>query len=153
MKKTFLFIAILCSVISVSAQNTQPPDVEKVIIEEKGNANPDSIYTNTEIDASFPGGQQAWQKYLMSSPIISKATTNAMKKGIKDSTYEVVVRFVVDKEGVISDVIPLTQFGYGLENAALEVIKKGPKWFPAIQNGRSVGSYRRQKIIFWIKRN
>jgi len=33
----------------------------------------------------------------------------------------------------------------------VRVIKKGPQWKPAIQNGRNVKAYRRQPITFQIE--
>jgi len=62
--------------------------------------------------------------------------------------YSVVVQFVVDKEGNVSDIQALTNHGYGLEEEAIRVIKKAPKWEPAIQNGIKVKAYRRQVITF-----
>ena len=58
--------------------------------------------------------------------------------GAPEGTYTVYVQFVVDKEGNISDVKALTNHGYGMEEEAVRVIKKGPNWTPAIQNGRPV---------------
>ena len=62
-----------------------------------------------------------------------------------------VVQFVVDKEGNISDVRSLTNHGYGMEEEAMRVIKKGPKWNAAIQNGRQVKAYRKQPITFRVE--
>jgi protein TonB len=56
----------------------------------------------------------------------------------------------VDKEGNISDVRGLTSRGYGMEEEAVRVIKKGPAWVPAIQNGRKVKAYRKQPITFVV---
>ena len=51
-------------------------------------------------------------------------------------TYTTIVIFIVDKEGNISDVKALTAHGFGMEEEVIRVIKNGPKWIPAIQNGR-----------------
>ncbi|MBC7873898.1 MAG: energy transducer TonB, partial [Ferruginibacter sp.] len=40
--------------------------------------------------------------------------------------------------------------GYGMEEEAIKVIKKGPKWEPAVQNGRQVKAYRKQPITFQV---
>jgi protein TonB len=56
----------------------------------------------------------------------------------------------VDKEGNISDVRPLSSHGFGMEEEAMRVIKKGPKWSPAVQNGRQVKAYRKQPITFVV---
>jgi protein TonB len=62
----------------------------------------------------------------------------------------VVVQFVVDKEGKISDVKAMTSHGFGMEEEAVKVIRKGPNWVPAVQNGRNVKAYRRQPITFVV---
>jgi periplasmic protein TonB len=56
----------------------------------------------------------------------------------------------VDKGGNISDVKALTSHGYGMEEEAVRAIKRGPKWTPAIQNGRNVNAYRQQPITFVV---
>ena len=40
-----------------------------------------------------------------------------------------------------------------MEEEAVKVIKKGPKWTPALQNGRNVNAYRRQPITFQVQEN
>ncbi|HET9429556.1 MAG TPA: energy transducer TonB, partial [Chitinophagaceae bacterium] len=60
------------------------------------------------------------------------------------------VQFIVDKEGAISDVKALSNHGYGMEEEAVKVIRKGPAWIPAIQNGRAVKAYRKQPITFVV---
>ena len=57
----------------------------------------------------------------------------------------------MSKDGSISDVRALTKHGYGMEEEAVRVIKKGPAWTPAIQNGRSVNAYRKQPITFQVQ--
>jgi protein TonB len=38
-----------------------------------------------------------------------------------------------------------------MEEEAMRVIKRGPKWNPAIQNGRQVKAYRKQPITFRVE--
>jgi len=40
--------------------------------------------------------------------------------------------------------------GYGCGAEAVRVIKKGPKWQPAIQNGRNVIYRQKQNITFEV---
>jgi protein TonB len=37
-----------------------------------------------------------------------------------------------------------------MEEEAIKVIKRGPDWVPAIQNGRNVKAYRKQPITFVV---
>jgi protein TonB len=61
------------------------------------------------------------------------------------------IQFVVDLEGKVSDIKPLTNFGYGMEEEAMRVIRRATKWEPAIQNGHPVKAYRKQPVTFVIE--
>jgi hypothetical protein len=112
----------------------------------EANENSNEIIDKVEIEASFPGGDQMWRKYIERNANGQVATDNGAPTG----TYTVIVQFVVDKEGNISDVRALTKHGYGMEAEAIRVIQKGPKWTPAIQSGRMVKAYRKQPITFQV---
>jgi periplasmic protein TonB len=56
------------------------------------------------------------------------------------------VQFIVDKEGIVSDVQAVSGPEV-LRKEAERVIKKSGKWEPAIQNGRKVSSYKSQPIV------
>jgi protein TonB len=121
-------------------------DEGKQIVEEKKEEDENKIFDKVEIDASFPGGDSKWRRFLETNCNGQVASDN----GAPEGTYTTVIQFVVDKEGNISDVRSLTNHGYGMEEEAMRVIKKGPKWIPAIQNGRQVKAYRRQPITFQV---
>jgi protein TonB len=64
----------------------------------------------------------------------------------------VVVQFIVDKEGNVSDVSAISGPSEGgLRDEAVRVIKKSGKWTPAVQNGRQVKSYKKQPIVFKLE--
>jgi protein TonB len=121
-------------------------DEGKQVVEEKKEEDENHIFEKVEIEAAFPGGIPAWRKYLEKNLNAQVATDNGAPAG----TYTVNVRFVVDKEGNISDVKALTSHGYGIEDEAVKVIKRGPKWQPGNQNGRAVNSYHTQPITFVV---
>jgi len=121
-------------------------DEGKQVVEEKKDEDENKIFEKVEIEAQFPGGIPAWRKYLEKNLNAQVATDNGAPAG----TYTVNVRFVVDKEGNISDVRALTSHGFGIEEEAVKVIKRGPKWNPGNQNGRSVNSYHTQPITFVV---
>jgi periplasmic protein TonB len=106
----------------------------------------DAPFTKVEIEAEFPGGQAKWKKYLESNLNGQVTTDNNAPPGV----YQVIVRFIVAKDGAISDVVAETSHGYGMEAEAVRAIKKGPKWTPAQQNGNIVKAYRRQPITFQV---
>lgn len=121
-------------------------DEGKQIVEEKVVEDENKIFDKVEIEAAFPGGDAKWRRYLETNCNGQVASDN----GAPEGTYTTVVQFVVDKEGNISDVRALTNHGYGMEEEAMRVIRKGPKWTPAIQNGRQVKAYRKQPITFQV---
>ena len=133
----------------IKDQNIATPtqiDEGKQVIEEKKEDDENKIFDKVEIEAGFPGGESKWRQYLERNCNGQIASDN----GAPEGTYTTVVQFVVDKEGNISDVRSLTNHGYGMEDEAMRVIKKGPKWTPAIQNGRNVKAYRKQPITFVV---
>ena len=76
----------------------------------------DKIFTKVEIDASFPGGPAAWKRFLERNLDADVPVGNNAPAG----TYTVIVEFVVDIHGKISQISPLTHIGFGLENEAME---------------------------------
>ena len=107
----------------------------------------DKIFTKVENEAQFPGGTAAWVRYLQKNLNANTPVDNGARSG----TYQVIVKFIVSKDGSISDVQPETKHGYGMEEEAIKIIKRGPKWTPALQNGRNVNAYRRQPITFVVE--
>jgi protein TonB len=77
----------------------------------------------------------------------------AVRNHAPEGTYMVTVQFVVDKEGHITDIKPLTKFGFGMEEEVIRILKKSPQWVPAIQFGRNVKAYRRQPVTFMVTKS
>ena len=124
----------------VEDKGTQVVEVPVKAVEE------DKIFTKVEIEAEYPGGAGAWTKFLQRNLNGQVATDNSAPAG----KYTVVVRFIVAKDGSVSDITPETSVGYGMEGEAVRAIKKAPKWTPAQQNGNIVKAYRRQPITFVV---
>jgi len=109
----------------------------------------EKIFVKVEKEASFPGGLDKWKRFL-------ERNLNGdipVENGSGEGTFSVVIQFIVDKEGNISDITPLTTHGFGMEEEAVKVIRRGPKWIPAEQNGQKVKSYRKQVITFLVQSN
>ena len=62
------------------------------------------------------------------------------------------VKFVIEKDGSIGQVIALKDPGYGLVDEALLVIKKMPKWKPGKQQGNLVRVWFTVPIVFKLKK-
>lgn len=92
----------------------------------------DMVFDVVEVMPQFPGGQIAMLQYLMKN---IKYPEQAMKEGIQG---RVAVRFIVEKDGSISDVKPILSVHPLLNKEAVRVVKSMPKWTPGKQNGKPV---------------
>lgn len=106
----------------------------------------DKVFTVVQIPAEFPGGIPAWSKYLERNLNRDLPVENGAPPG----KYTVIVSFIVDKNGGISEVKAENDPGYGTKDEAVRVIKRGPNWKPAIQNGRQVIYRHKQSITFMV---
>lgn len=106
----------------------------------------DKVFHKTEVEATYPGGEQAWSQYIQQ--VLNK-NLDALKKENKSGTC--VVQFIVGTDGSISNIEVLTMQDTKLAELAAEAIKNGPKWIPAKQNGYIVKAYRRQPVTFLNK--
>ena len=145
--KTFYTLTIsICFSLHCHAQiatdTTRRPAQSPIAIEHG-----DRIFDRVEIEASFPGGDDGWRKYLGANIDPDTPIKHKARRG----KYQVVIKFIVNKDGDISDVKAETSFGHGMEEEAIRVIKNGPKWMPAMQDGRKVNAYRRQPITFVVE--
>jgi N-acetylmuramoyl-L-alanine amidase len=139
-------ITILKNDSSVMKYGMPPKDVIK--IETKKNLSgvslrdtvPDKVFTKVENEAQFPGGLQAWTKY------ISKSIIDSIGRFTDRDYGTCIVRFIVNVDGKVSDVIATTMKGTELAKVSMYAIKHGPKWIPASQNGKPVAAYRLQPI-------
>ncbi|BFG70605.1 energy transducer TonB [Sediminibacterium sp. KACHI17] len=106
----------------------------------------DKVFTVVQIPAEFPGGLPAWTKYLERNLNRDLPVENGAPPG----KYTVIVSFIVDKNGGISEVKAENDPGYGTKDEAVRVIKRGPNWKPAVQNGRNVIYRHKQSITFMV---
>lgn len=90
------------------------------------------VYDVVEVMPQYPGGQIAMMKYIMEN---MKYPEQAVKKGIQG---RVTVRFIVEKDGSISNVSPIHPVHPLLDKEAIRVVKSMPKWSPGKQHGKPV---------------
>lgn len=107
---------------------------------------PDSnvVYTVVEQMPEFPGGQGAMMVYLSKN---IEYPTDALEAGIEGKVF---LRFVVDKAGLVKDVEVLRGVpgAPSLQQEAVRVVKRMPKWMPGMQNGRAVATHYTLPVYF-----
>lgn len=102
----------------------------------------DEEFGPIEIEAKFKGN---WNAYLQKE--IEKNMDELTEAGESGTC---IVKFVVSKDGTVSEVQAITMKGTKLAEIAVNAIRKGPKWIPALQNGVPVNAYRQQPVTFKI---
>lgn len=92
------------------------------------------VYVVVEQPAVFPGGEAALNKFLAEN---IRYPDLARTSGIEGKVY---IRFVVEKDGSVSNVKIMRDIGGGCGAEAVRVVKSMPKWTPAKQQTRTVRS-------------
>jgi protein TonB len=125
---------------------TPPVDNGKGVVEapKKVEEDWDKTFTKVETESQYGENPNDWGKYLYKTLVYPQDAQDNEIQGT------VVVQFIVDKEGNVSDVEAISGPNE-LRAEAIRVIKKSGKWKPAIQNGRQVKSYKKQPITFKLE--
>ena len=112
---------------TISYKKYEPNKADKMEADASG------IYASAEVMPSFPGGDKALEKWLENN-------LEYPEKALDNNTEgDVVVTFAVDEQGkVYTPKITSTPIGDGLEEEALLVVNKMPKWTPGRMKGKNV---------------
>jgi periplasmic protein TonB len=142
MKVLLKFIpAILVSILFLF-NNVQAQTKTRPI--ESSDTNDSNFYSKVEVEASFPGGQPAWVKY------ITKQIMQSIDQLRKKDYGTCIVKFIVRSDGYVSEVKATTMKNSRLAKIAVEAIENGPRWIPAQQNGKYVNAYRLQPVTLTV---
>ena len=134
MKKFFTLLLFTAAVSMAYAQ--QPVS--------NNNTDDDVVFSVVEQEPEYPGGEEAMYKFLSDNLVYPKA---AREKGIQG---KVIVEFVVEKNGKISNVKAVKCVSPELDAEAVRVISKMPKWKPGVLRGEKVRSTFRLPINFQL---
>jgi protein TonB len=98
-------------------------------------------FVSVEQQPEFPGGMQAWMAFLNRH----LQTPDDLEPGEKKA---VLVSFVVDKDGTVTGFRVVQSGGRRFDEEVIRVLRKMPKWKPAIQNGHPVALSYTQPVTF-----
>ena len=102
---------------------------------------PEKVSAPSYSAPQFPGGAEAWMRFLsrhLQAP-------DALQEGEKKS---VLIRFLVSADGSIAQYEVVQSGGTAFDNEVIRVLKKMPKWKPALQNGKPVTVTFTQPVTF-----
>ena len=106
---------------------------------EKAEPNKEAVLPSREPE--FPGGQAAWMNFLQRNLSAPSELEPGQKKTVS-------IRFFVSIDGVVTDFEVVHSGGRNFDNEVIRVLKKMPKWKPAIQNGQAVARAFTQPVTF-----
>lgn len=118
--------------VDLDIEMTDETVIEEAIFEEQEEEVADEIFVIVEKMPTYPGGVQAFYKYVKKK---MKYPSQARRMGIEGKVF---VQFVVGKDGVISEVKVIRGVGAGCDEEAIRVIKSSPRWSPGKQRGKAV---------------
>lgn len=130
MKKVNLIalFSMICLAFACKKEDNQSPSNE--------------VFQVVEVQAEFPNGNDKLLSWI--------ASNIQYPQDAKDNKIEgkVSTRFVVEKDGTISEIIILRSLYPSLDEEAKRIIQSMPKWKPAKSNGKAVRSYFSLPIEF-----
>lgn len=133
MKKMFIALALAFAAVSAGqASSFASCQNEKVL-------------TVVEVMPSFPGGEAALMKFITENRAYPKSEA---ERGIQG---RVIVGFVVAKDGKIRDVHIMRGASPLLDEAAMDVVKKMPRWNPGKERGKKVNVKYQVPVTFRLQ--
>src|SRR5690606_23499403 len=92
----------------------------------------DKVLTAVEINPEPRGGMHVFRMWIGKNYNFPQAAIDAGVKG------QVVVAFIVESDGNLSNFKIVKDLGHGTGEEAIELLKKAETWRPGIQNGKKV---------------
>lgn len=111
------------------------------------NAPDDQPYTMVEEMPQFPGGESAMMNYIGQN---LKYPEDAIKDQVEG---RVVIRFVVTKNGDVTEVETIRSLSPSCDQEALRVVKAMPQWKPGKQKGENVSVYYTLPIAYKLTKD
>jgi len=102
------------------------------VIEDEPEEDYNEVFIIVEDQPGFPGGEAALQRFLRDN---IRFPAIAREAGIQGT---VVVTFVIERDGSVSNVRVLRGIGGGCDEEAIRVVSMMPRWTPGKQRGRAV---------------
>ena len=131
MKTFFLLILIFCCGF-IFTQTSDSITVEK------------RVYEFAEQMPEFQGGEKALYSFLADN---IKYPALAMDSCISGTVY---LKFIVNENGSVTDVVLLKGIGYGCDIEAMHVVNLMPDWIPGSQNGKNINVYYSLPVKFIV---
>lgn len=139
------------SVADIDEGNKDGVDIQEILKEERSKIVEEPIVDNTvhinvEVMPQFPGGETELMRYLSAN---IKYPATMAEIGVEGRA---VLRFVVGKDGSVSDIQVLSSLHPLGDKEAIRVVQSMPKWIPGQQNGNRVAVYFTLPVFFKLQK-
>lgn len=105
----------------------------------------EKVFEFVEVTPEFPGGEVKLMKFISSNIRYPEMERDNDIQGI------VQVKFIVNTDGSVSDIVVVKSVSPGLDNEAIRIAKMLPKFSPAIQTGKAVRAYYKIPVVFKLQ--
>ena len=126
-----------------TSQDQMKKDV--IVVEEPVKVEPEKIFDAVEQMPTFPGGDAALYKFIGDNLVYP---AQAAEEGVSG---RVTIRFVVERDGTVSQVTVARGKHPALDKEAKRVVSKLPKFIPGKQNGQTVRVFYTLPINFKLQ--
>ncbi len=124
-----------------------------------GNGNPNVMGNLPGKITTMAAPSSPYSKIVEALPVFDNGNSELLKYLENNIEYpdraklaqvmgKVIVTFIVDENGVVSDIAIEKGIGFGCDEEAMRVVANMPKWKPALQNGKSGAVHMRLPIQF-----
>lgn len=95
-----------------------------------------------DVMPEYPGGTRGLANYFQRN---NRYPPSASRNGIEGVVY---VRFIVQKDGDLSDLTVVKGIGYGCDQEAIRLLDRMPKWIPGEHQNTKVSVYQTLPVTF-----
>ena len=119
---------------SKNIEKTVPQQTIKLEKHHDSKPEDNEVYNTAAVEVlpKFPGGIQNFHAFLKRNYVTPQEIINDEASG------GVFVNFIIEKDGSVSNIKVLRDFGYGSGKELERVLKLSPNWIPAIKGGNPV---------------
>lgn len=144
MKKSILLVMLLLGAYVAKGQEVMNDHAVKsdLLVQTEVDNTEDSIYIKVEKMPEFVGGYNVLRYYLATN---LKYPCEALMNKIEG---RVVMQFIVEKDGSITNVRVARKLSPELDKEALRILKKMPNWNPGMKDGEPVRVKYTMPILF-----
>lgn len=97
----------------------------------------------------FPGGEQQWIKFIQRN-FNSNLINDELAKNVSEFNDTLLLKFVVTKDSLLIAPETIRATSPHFKEAILGVLKRSPKWMPAVMNGVAINAARFYRLCYFM---